>query len=278
MAQSLELLLIQFLMPDNDARRQAEDQIKRLAKDPQVVPALVQHLRTAKTPNVRQLAAVLLRKRITGHWAKLSPQLKQHVKQSLIESITVENSPPVRRASANVVSVVAKYAVPAGEWPDLLTFLFQCSQSAQEDHREVALILFSSLTETIGNTFRPYFADLQALLLKCMQDESSSRVRVAALKAVGSFLEFTNDGDEVVKFRDFIPSILDVSRKCIASGEEDVAILAFEIFDELIESPAPLLGDSVKAIVQFSLEVSCNQNLESSTRHQVRRIILFRLK
>lgn len=47
---------------------------------------------------------------------------------------------------------------------------------------QVALILFSSLTETIGNTFRPYFADLQALLLKCMQDESSSRVRVAALK------------------------------------------------------------------------------------------------
>ncbi|XP_010438570.1 PREDICTED: importin-4-like isoform X2 [Camelina sativa] len=273
MAQSLELLLIQFLMPDNDARRQAEDQINRLAKDPQVVPALIQHLRTAKTPNVRQLAAVLLRKRITGHWTKLSPQIKLHVKQSLIESITAENSPPVRRASANVVSVVAKYAVPAGEWPDLLTFLFQCSQSSQEDHREVALILFSSLTETIGNTFRPYFADLQALLLKCMQDESSSRVRIAALKAVGSFLEFTNDGDEVVKFREFIPSILNVSRKCIASGEEDVAILAFEIFDELIESPAPLLGDSVKSIVDFSLEVSCNQNLESSTRHQAIQIV-----
>lgn len=169
MAQSLELLLIQFLMPDNDARRQAEDQIKRLAKDPQVVPALVQHLRTAKTPNVRQLAAVLLRKKITGHWAKLAPQVKQLVKQSLIESITMEHrfiigihffyyffiafdlqlelnsifgglifdSPPVRRASANVVSIVAKYAVPAGEWPDLLPFLFQCSQSPQEDHREV---------------------------------------------------------------------------------------------------------------------------------------------
>lgn len=72
-----------------------------------------------------------------------------------------------------------------------------------------------------------------------------------------------------VKFREFIPSILNVSRKCIASGEEEVAILAFEIFDELIESPAPLLGDSVKAIVQFSLEVSSNQNLESNTRHQV---------
>ncbi|KAJ9687439.1 hypothetical protein PVL29_016073 [Vitis rotundifolia] len=273
MAQSLELLLIQFLMPDNDARRQAEEQIKRLAKDPQVIPALIHHLRTAKTPNVRQLSAVLLRKKITGHWAKLSPQLRQLVKQSLIESITMEHSPPVRRASANVVSIVAKYAVPAGEWPDLLPFLFQCSQSAQEDHREVALILFSSLTETIGNAFRPHFADLQALLLKCLQDETSNRVRVAALKAVGSFLEFTQDGAEVVKFREFIPSILNVSRQCLASGEEDVAIIAFEIFDELIESPAPLLGDSVKSIVQFSLDVCSSQNLESNTRHQAIQII-----
>ncbi|KAK6156979.1 hypothetical protein DH2020_011227 [Rehmannia glutinosa] len=288
MAQSLELLLIQFLMPDNDARRQAEDQIKRLAKDPQVVPALVHHLRTAKTPNVRQLAAVLLRKKITGHWGKLSPQLRQLVKQSLIESITVEHSPPVRRASANVVSIIAKYAVPAGEWPDLLPFLFQCSQSAQEEHREVcyhsclsgysadfrlkSLLLLCSLTETIGNSFRPYFADLQSLLLKCLQDETSNRVRVAALKAVGSFLEFTHDEAEI-KFRDFIPSILNVSRQCLASGDEDVAVIAFEIFDELIESPAPLLGESVKAIVQFSLEVCASPNLESNTRHQAIQII-----
>ncbi|GAB4848136.1 hypothetical protein Ancab_002802 [Ancistrocladus abbreviatus] len=57
MAQSRELLLIQFLMPDNGAPKQAEDQIKRLTNDP-------------------------------------------------------------------LVSVIAKYAVPAGEWPDLLPFPF----------------------------------------------------------------------------------------------------------------------------------------------------------
>ncbi|XP_039127166.1 probable importin subunit beta-4 [Dioscorea cayenensis subsp. rotundata] len=274
MAQSLELLLIQFLMPDNDARRQAEDQIRRLAKDPQVVPALVHHLRTAKTPNVRQLAAVLLRKKITGHWAKLPTHVKNSVKAALIESITIEHSPPVRRASANVVSIIAKYAVPAGEWPDLLPFLFQCGQSSQEDHREVALILFSSLTETIGSVFQSHLTNLQPLLLKCLRDESSTRVRVAALKAVGSFIEFINEGNDVVKlFRDFIPSILSVSRQCLANGEEDVASIAFEIFDELIESPAPLLGDSVKSIVQFSLEVCSSQSLELNIRHQAIQII-----
>lgn len=72
-----------------------------------------------------------------------------------------------------------------------------------------------------------------------------------------------------VKFREFIPSILNVSRQCLAAGEEDVAVIAFEIFDELIESPAPLLGESIKSIVQFSLEVCSSQSLESNTRHQV---------
>ncbi|CAA6664910.1 unnamed protein product [Spirodela intermedia] len=262
--QSLELLLLQFLMPDNEARRQAEEQIKRLAKDPQVVPSLIHHLRTAKTPNVRQLSAVLLRKKITGHWAKLPPQVKH---------------PPVRRASANVVSIVAKYAVPAGEWPELLPFLFQCSQSPQEDHREVALILFSSLTETIGSTFQSNLAELQPILLKSLQDETSTRVRVAALKAVGSLIEFINEGNDIVKlFREFIPSILSVSRQCLANGEDDVAAIAFEIFDELIESPAPLLSDSVRSIVQFSLEVCSSQNLEMNIRHQAIQIISWLVK
>lgn len=75
-----------------------------------------------------------------------------------------------------------------------------------------------------------------------------------------------------VKFREFIPSILNVSRQSLAAGEEDVAVIAFEIFDELIESPAPLLGESVRSIVQFSLEVCSSSNVEPNTRHQVRTI------
>lgn len=60
-------------------------------------------------------------------------------------------SSPVRRASADVVSVVAKHAVPAGEWPELLPFLHQCSQSALEDHREVSGVLCSCRMKDIMN-------------------------------------------------------------------------------------------------------------------------------
>jgi hypothetical protein len=67
------------------------------------------------------------------------------------------------------------------------------------------LILFSSLTETIGTTFQSHLNDLQPILLKCLQDEASSRVRIAALKAVGSFIEYVNDGGDVVSFSSFLP-------------------------------------------------------------------------
>ncbi|MFS7985893.1 putative importin-beta domain, importin beta family [Helianthus anomalus] len=272
MAQSLELLLLQFLMPDNEARQNAEDQIKRLVRDPEAVPQLIDHIRNAKTPNVRQLSAVLLRKKISGHWPKLPDEIRQLVKQSLLESIATEYSPSVRRASANVVSIIAKYTVPGGEWPDLLPFIFHCSLSAQEDLREVGLLLFSTLTLTVGDSFQPYFVDLKFLLLKCLQDEISD-VRVASLKAIGAFLESTRDRSQLVKFCEYIPSILNYSRKCLVSGDEDNALIAFEIFDELIESPAPLPGESIKAIVQFSLEVCSNSSIEISTRHQAIQII-----
>jgi hypothetical protein len=70
-------------------------------------------------------------------------------------------------------------------------------------------------------------------------------------------------------FRELIPPILSVCRHCLENGDEDVAVLAFEIFDELVESPAPLLGPTIPVIVHFALEVCSNKSLESNTRYQV---------
>jgi hypothetical protein len=86
----LEFLLRQFLVPDNEARKQAEEQIRLLSKDPQLVPALLHYVRSAQSPEVRQLAGVLLRKKITGHWMQLSTETRNSVKSTLLESITLE--------------------------------------------------------------------------------------------------------------------------------------------------------------------------------------------
>jgi hypothetical protein len=80
-----------------------------------------------------------------------------------------------------------------------------------------------------------------------------------------------------VMYRELIPHILNVSRECLSNGNSEVAIVAFEIFDELVESPVPVLGPSISSIVQFSLEVCANRELELNVRNQVCFFLVFNL-
>lgn len=88
--EQLEALLVHFLLPDNNARKQAEEAIRKLAKDPAIVPKLLEQVKGSHHAEVRQLAAVLLRKKIAGLWTKLTPEVQESVKTVLLESITKE--------------------------------------------------------------------------------------------------------------------------------------------------------------------------------------------
>ena len=54
---------------------------------------------------------------------------------------------PVRNGIADVVGIVARITVPSNAWPELLDFLFQCTNSQNVEHREVGMKLFDSLTD-----------------------------------------------------------------------------------------------------------------------------------
>lgn len=128
--------------------------------------------RRACSPQIRHLAAISLKKRILSLWIKLDEQVKEATKAALLERIVQEHkcapppataprsshshpepAPPadtttteradtpapsprvsslVRRAVADVVASIAKFTVPAGQWPLLLQFLGQCSAARHQ--------------------------------------------------------------------------------------------------------------------------------------------------
>jgi hypothetical protein len=77
-------------------------------------------------------------------------QVKSGAQQVLLERIAHEPVHSVRRALADVVAATARVTVPEGQWPGLMDFLHQCSRADSADHREVGLLLFAALFETIG--------------------------------------------------------------------------------------------------------------------------------
>lgn len=91
-------------------------------------------------------------------------QAQNSVKAGLLVALSAEPVTSVRRALSIVVATIAQTDVPAGEWPQLLPWLHHCTQSTSEAHRETALVLLCSLTETIGAVLADLFWNHMAVM------------------------------------------------------------------------------------------------------------------
>jgi mannitol-specific phosphotransferase system IIBC component len=58
-------------------RKQAEEAVQNVANRPEVVAETLRHVQHAANPEVRQLAAVLLRKWVPRHWTKIAPEVRE---------------------------------------------------------------------------------------------------------------------------------------------------------------------------------------------------------
>ena len=275
----LPAVLRALLSADNAARGSAEATLRALAKDPQIAPLLLTHARDDPAPEVRQLAAVILKRRVLTHWSKLPGEIQEHVKGVLLDGVVREPVGAVRRAIADVVSKIAKAAVPAGLWPRLPEFLAQCAQSPEEAHRDVAFVLFAALTETILTVMTSHFAALGSLFRAGLRDASPS-VRVSALKAalalVANASGDASDPRETKVVVELVPDVLAVARAAIADGNERDAGLAFEILDEIVESqPRALRGASVRDVVRFCAETASAPDLDAVTRRRALDVLAF---
>jgi len=189
---------------DADATVQAEENLKAVIKDPQSVEALLTQVTQSQNPAVRTVAAVQLRKSIAKHWADLPPEARTTIKSVLLERVANETENNVRKNVASVVSMVAKKALPAEGWPELLGFLQQCTSSGSADHREVGLMVFERLADMAGEHFKPWLQNLQEIFTAALGDPEL-RVRVAGLRAACQLVQWISDEKEVLSFQALIP-------------------------------------------------------------------------
>ena len=259
-AGELEAILGALLVPDNEAIRQAESRLKELSKAPRFICAMVERAGSSPSPQVRQLAAVIARRKGAKHWVAkdLSDEERTQIKAILLHMLIAEPEHLVRRSVADLISTIAKIAVPHGQWNELLQFLFECSQSENPGHREVALVVFMSLTDSIGNLLRQHFTQLTAIFVRGLSDQHQP-VRVAAVKAVGTVVQWLEDGPERAMFAEVVPPLLQVTQQCIECGDDDTAMHAIEMLIEAVDSNYHALEASLPLLLKFMLDVAAGR-------------------
>jgi hypothetical protein len=116
--EHLPEILRALLSAENESRGVAEATLKALVRDARgrCIAALLRHARGDADASVRQLAAVVLKRKVLAHWSTLSAPSQEEFKNALLEGVVREPVPAVRRAIADVVSKVAKATVPMGAW------------------------------------------------------------------------------------------------------------------------------------------------------------------
>ncbi|XP_053909143.1 uncharacterized protein LOC128850180 [Cuculus canorus] len=151
----LEALLAALLEPDNAELRRATLRLREALKDPETPSRLAVLLRQASQPQVRQMAAVVLRRRLLGRWRGTDPELRARLPSLLAEALDTETEHPVTVALAQLGALVLRRG-GEGAWGPLGTWVTVAAQDPRPPRRETALLVLSAALDTAPESLAPH--------------------------------------------------------------------------------------------------------------------------
>ncbi|KAG0766238.1 hypothetical protein G6F33_004240 [Rhizopus arrhizus] len=224
------------------------------------VPALIEIISRSPHFQVRQLAAVELRKRVSKWWSQIQEAVKTNLRAQLLNIALNEQNEAVRHSIARVISSVASIDMPDNKWPALLEFLHQSCASQNPAHRETGLYCLYTLFEVIADFFMNNTGSLFELFSKSIVDPESKPVRITTVLVLGKLSEFVDSEDKntIKMFRAIIPNMVNVLEQCIKDGDADNAGKIFE--------DAPLLSEHLTSLIEFFLTIGSNAEIDDEMR------------
>ncbi|KAJ1941977.1 hypothetical protein EC988_006616, partial [Linderina pennispora] len=254
---------------DTSTIQQATNSLKQqFYSKPVCIPALLSIAKDNEQWQIRQLAVVELRKQITAQWDSVDDATTEQIREMVLKMIVEEQNELTRHGLARVISSIAKIDIPNQKWGNLIQFLYQCCQSNVAAHREIGIYVLDSLFETIADTMIEHLEHLFGLFSKLVNDPESLVVQVTTVEALGKVAEFIEPGEQVAikTFQGLVPAMAQVLQKCLAAGDEDSASKCFEVFNGMLLLETPLLNRHFSELIQFSISVGTNTDLEDTLR------------
>uniref|UniRef100_A0A3P9P6W6 Karyopherin (importin) beta 3 n=1 Tax=Poecilia reticulata TaxID=8081 RepID=A0A3P9P6W6_POERE len=188
--QQFYLLLGNLMNADNNVRKQAEETYDNIPGQNKIT-FLLQAIRDASAAEeVRQMAAVLLRRLLSSSFEEIYPGLtlamQTAIKTELLSSIQQEALPNIRKKVCDIAAELCRNLIDDdgnNQWPEVLKFLFDSVNSDNVGLRE-------SMATDFAPTFQKKFHDkVISALLQTMEDQSNPRVQAHAAAALINFTE-----------------------------------------------------------------------------------------
>ncbi|XP_062236158.1 importin-5 [Platichthys flesus] len=268
--QQFYLLLGNLMSPDNDVRKQSEETYDTIP-GPNKITFLLQAIRDASAAEeVRQMAAVLLRRLLSSSFEEIYPgltlEMQTVIKTELLTSIQQETLPNIRKKVCDIAAELCRNLIDDdgnNQWPELLKFLFDSVNSDNVGLREAALHIFWNFPGIFGNQQQHYMEVIKRMLVQCMQDQANPHIRTLAARAAASFV-LSNEGNTALlkHFSDLLPGILQaVNESCYQSDDSVLKSLV-----EIADTAPKYLRPNLEATLQLCLKLCADTNLTNMQR------------
>ncbi|EEB07876.1 karyopherin Sal3 [Schizosaccharomyces japonicus yFS275] len=269
---SLEHLIQGLVSSNNEIRNEAEKALNSqwLAQQPDfLLVGLADQASRNADPSVRAFCLVLLRRlafrTVPGSevevFSALRDDSKQQIKVLLLQILGAESVPTVRNKACDTTAEIARSITECnGQWPELLTVLFESAKSTEQSVREsVFRVLLTLPTLLAGQD-----AVLVELLAAGMSD-ASIPVRVAAVRAyAATFLEskqITRD-----QLNGLLPGVLNVLPPLQQARDSYSLAECLNSLTEIVEVFPKIFKQIFDDLLTFSLGIIADKELEDSAR------------
>ncbi|XP_067171078.1 importin-4-like [Apteryx mantelli] len=272
-APELERILGELLEPDSGRIRRATARLREAFADPETPTRLSLLLAASPRPQVRQLAAVLLRRRLLGRWRRLDPGLRQRLPALLAEALERETERAVTVALAQLAALVLRRG-GLSAWGPLGTWLQAAAQDPRPPRQEAALLVLSAAVVTAPEALAPHGPALVALCRAALDPAAAPPgPMAAALRALGGLAAMLGDTHTEL-LRLLVPDVLAALEKLLAA-DEALAAEALEVLDEFLEADPAAVTPHLRPLLDLCLQVGGDPSRGDAVRSRALATVAF---
>lgn len=145
-------------VPNNEQIKKVTELIKKYRKKVESVESFLFIIKNNPVPQIRQLSAILLKRKIDTHWNNLEEGFRNQTIALFIELITNEKEFLVSKAIANVIFKVARVTMISEDYNSLHDYIFSEPDKYSENQAhlfELNLYIISELIEFCYQHIKP---------------------------------------------------------------------------------------------------------------------------
>lgn len=271
----LEQILRELLLPDTERIRQATEQLQTALRDPAALPALCDSLASAADPQIRQFAALLIRRRLSTRWRRLGAEHRESLKSLVLTAFQRETEHNVSLSLAQLAATIfRKEGLTA--WPQLMQLLQHSTHSPHVPEREMGLLLLSVVVTSRPEAFQPHHRELLRLLNETLGEVGSPGLLFYSLRTLTTMVPYLGT-DDVPLAQMLVPKLI-MAIQTLILVDEAKACEAMEALDELLESEVPIVTSHLSEVLTFCLEVARNVALSDAIRVRILCCLSFLVK